>query len=100
MGSSNYLTELAILNVVNKLNSPGVRALTFGQIYLALICAGSKVPSITECVLIVNTLVEEGLVISKKAFEPDPGFPYTLHLISGLTEMGAAVLKAYIHCLA
>ncbi|MCI3946061.1 hypothetical protein K0038_03111 [Pseudomonas syringae] len=37
-------------------------------------------------------MVREGLLTSAKVLEHDLSFPYPQHLISGLTEMGAASL--------
>lgn len=86
--------ELAILSAVQKLNAMRARPLTFGQIYMELVQSYPEIPSIVECVMTVDGLVAVGLVISEKVLEPDPGFPFTQHIIAGLTEIGEAALKA------
>ncbi|KPB71592.1 Uncharacterized protein ABJ99_0781 [Pseudomonas syringae pv. cilantro] len=37
-------------------------------------------------------MVREGLLTSAQVLEPDLSFPYPQHIISGLTEIGAASL--------
>lgn len=95
MGSENYLIELAILDVISKLNTSKARILTFGNIYMELVRTHKNIPSIKDCVIIVNAMVAESLLVSDRTLEHDPSFPYTQHLISGLTEIGVAALEAY-----
>ncbi|WP_439851762.1 hypothetical protein [Pseudomonas syringae] len=84
--------DLAILRIVRRLCSGRPRKLTFGQIYIELVRACTSLPAIPVCVTTVDTMVREGLLTSAKVLEPDLSFPYTQHLISGLTEIGAASL--------
>ncbi|WP_243247757.1 hypothetical protein [Pseudomonas maioricensis] len=89
---------MAILKAVWLLLSevkPGVgkaRQLTCGQIYMQLVRRQPSVPSIVRCVLAIDVLVNEGLLVSERVLEEDPAFPYTQHIIRGLTEIGAASL--------
>ncbi|OUM08071.1 hypothetical protein BW686_08645 [Pseudomonas syringae] len=85
-------TDLAILKVVRRLCSSQPRKLTFGQIFRELVRCHSSLPAIDVCVARVDTMVREGLLTSAKVLEHDLSFPYPQHLISGLTEMGAASL--------
>lgn len=87
-----YRVDLAVLTAVRALNLAGSRKLTFGQIYTRLIRSQARVPTIRECVLAVDVLVKEGLLVSERVLDEDPAFPYTQHIISGLTEIGAALL--------
>jgi hypothetical protein len=87
-----YTVDLAVLTAVRVLNLAGARKLTFGQIYTRLIRSQTRVPTITECVVAVDVLVKEGLLVSERVLDEDPAFPYTQHIISGLTEIGAALL--------
>ncbi|MDU8431268.1 hypothetical protein RYA99_22255 [Pseudomonas syringae pv. actinidifoliorum] len=84
--------ERVVLTAVKRLCGGQRRKLTFGQIYRELVRSQSSVPAIGVCVTTVDTLVREGLLTSIKTLEPDRSFPYTQHLISGLTEIGAASL--------
>ncbi len=92
--------DLAILKAVWLLISevrPGggkPRQLTCGQIYMQLVRRQPSVPSIVRCVLAIDVLVNEGLLVSERVLEEDPAFPYTQHIISGLTEIGGASLMA------
>ncbi|WP_122259913.1 hypothetical protein [Pseudomonas syringae] len=95
VSDSNRVIELAILGAVNNLNALQARTLTFGQIYMELVRTQTDFPTIKECVAIVNVLVAEGLIVSKGILEHDPGFPYTQHLIGGVTEVGVAALMTY-----
>ncbi|PBQ18172.1 hypothetical protein CCL09_10430 [Pseudomonas congelans] len=85
--------DLAVLSIVGRLCFSKPQKLTFGQIYRELVRAYSSAPAIHACVETVDTLVREGLVISTRVLEPDQSFPYTQHIISGLTEIGAASLE-------
>jgi hypothetical protein len=85
--------DLALLKTVRALNKKEVRKLTFGQIYMHLLRAHQQVPPIPQCVLAVNTLVMEGLLVSARVLDEDPAFPYTQHIISGLTEVAIASLE-------
>ncbi|AVE03793.1 hypothetical protein CYL20_04240 [Pseudomonas palleroniana] len=96
MGTSGCVLELAILGVIYELNSDQSRTLTFGQIYMALLRAHSNISPISECVVVVNLLVTEGLIVSRKVLDHDRAFPYTQHLIGGLTEVGVAALKSCV----
>ncbi|RMO66700.1 hypothetical protein ALQ37_101820 [Pseudomonas syringae pv. aptata] len=82
--------DLAVLSIVGRLCFSKPQKLTFGQIYRELVRAYSSAPAIHVCVATVDTLVREGLLISTRVLEPDQSFPYTQHIISGLTEIGAA----------
>lgn len=89
--------DLAILEAVWLLTEgkPGggkPRKLTCGQIYMQLVRRQPSVPSIVRCVLAIDVLVSEGLLVSERVLEEDPAFPYTLHIIRGLTEIGTACL--------
>ena len=89
--------DLAILKAVWLLSEgkPGggkPRKLTCGQIYMQLVRRQPSVPSIVRCVLAIDVLVNEGLLVSERLLDADPAFPYTQHIISGLTEIGAASL--------
>ncbi|WP_024657876.1 hypothetical protein N027_11110 [Pseudomonas syringae USA007] len=84
--------ERVVLGAVKRLCGGQRRKLTFGQIYRELVRTQPSVPAISVCVTTVDTLVREGLLTSVKTLEPDQSFPYTQHLISGLTEIGAASL--------
>ncbi|MCQ2993869.1 hypothetical protein NLO95_07035 [Pseudomonas syringae] len=91
--------DLAILKAVWLLGEgkPGEgkpRKLTCGQIYMQLVRRQRSVPSIVRCVLAIDVLVNEGLLVSERVLDADPAFPYTQHIISGLTEIGAASLTA------
>ncbi len=88
----NPRIDLAILKIVRRLCSSKPRKLTFGQIYMELVRACASLPAIPVCVMTVDTMVREGLLTSAKVLEPDLSFPFTQHLISGLTEIGAASL--------
>lgn len=66
--------------------------LTFGQIYMQLVRTRQSIPPIAQCVGIVDELVREGLLISERVLGEDPAFPYTQHLISGLSPIGVACL--------
>ncbi|RMO81541.1 hypothetical protein ALQ33_101383 [Pseudomonas syringae pv. philadelphi] len=88
----NLRIDLAILRVVRRLCSNQPRKLTFGQIYTELIRCHSVPPAIPACVTTVDTMVREGLLTSAQVLEPDLSFPYPQHIISGLTEIGAASL--------
>ena len=85
--------DLAVLHIVSRLCFSKPQKLTFGQIYRELVRAYSSAPAIHVCVATVDTLVGEGLLISTRVLEPDQSFPYTQHIISGLTEIGAASLR-------
>ncbi|MBS7472362.1 hypothetical protein KID98_16295 [Pseudomonas syringae] len=85
--------DLAVLSIVGRLCFSKPQKLTFGQIYRELVRAYSSAPTIHVCVATVDTLVREGLLISTRVLEPDQSFPYTQHIISGLTEIGAASLR-------
>lgn len=85
-----YAVDLAVLGAVRVLNDEGATKLTFGQIYTRLIRAHSRIPAIADCVVAVDVLVKEGLLVSERVLDEDPAFPYTQHIISGLTEIGAA----------
>jgi hypothetical protein len=91
--------DLAILKAVSLLSEgkPGggkPRKLTCGQIYMQLVRRQPSFPSIVRCVLAIDVLVNEGLLVSERILDADPAFPYTQHIISGLTEIGAASLMA------
>lgn len=88
--------DLAILKAVWLLSEerPGGRKLTCGQIYMQLVRRQPSVPSIVRCVLAIDVLVNEGLLVSERVLDADPAFPYTQQIISGLTEIGAASLMA------
>jgi hypothetical protein len=86
--------ELAVLRSVQALSDNESRKLTFGQIYMELVRICPSVPSIAQCVMAVDVLVREGLIVSEKVLDADPRFPYTQHLITGLTEVGAASLSS------
>ncbi|KPX39194.1 hypothetical protein ALQ03_101943 [Pseudomonas savastanoi pv. glycinea] len=86
--------DLAILSIVKRLCLSTPQKLTFGQIYRELVRAYARAPAIHVCVGAVDTLVREGLLISARVLEPDQSFPYTQHIISGLTEIGAASLAS------
>ncbi len=91
--------DLAILNAVwllgeGKAGGGKPRKLTCGQIYMQLVRRQRSVPSIVRCVLAIDVLVNEGLLVSERVLDEDPAFPYTQHIISGLTEIGAASLTA------
>ncbi|RMP09947.1 hypothetical protein ALP98_101771 [Pseudomonas viridiflava] len=86
--------DLAILSIVKRSCSNKPQKLTFGQIYRELVRAYARAPAIHVCIGAVDTLVREGLLISARVLEPDQSFPYTQHIISGLTEIGAASLAS------
>lgn len=86
--------ELAVLRSVQVLSDDESRKLTFGQIYMQLVRICPSVPSIAQCVMAVDVLVREGLILSEKVLDADPRFPYTQHLITGLTEVGTASLSS------
>lgn len=91
--------DLAILKAVRLLSEgkpckEKPRRLTCGQIYMQLVRCQPSVPSIVRCVMAINMLVNEGLLVSERVLDADPAFPYTQHIISGLTEIGAASLMA------
>ena len=90
---AQYAVDIAVLKAVRVLNLAGARKLTFGQIYNRLIHSQARVPPIVECVVAVDVLVREGLLVSVRVLDEDPAFPYVQHIISGLTEIGAAVLS-------
>lgn len=85
--------DLAILKTVHLLCEGHDRRITFGQIYMHLLRLRKGVPSIVQCVETVDVLVKEGLLVSARILDQDPDFPYTQHIISGLTEIGRASLK-------
>lgn len=87
-----YAVDLAVLGAVRVLNDEGATKLTFGQIYTRLIRDHARIPAIADCVVAVDVLVKEGLLVSERVLDEDPAFPYTQHIISGLTEIGAALL--------
>lgn len=70
------------------------RKITFGQIYMELLRAVPRMPPIAQCVEAVDVLVKEGLLTSERVLASDPGFPYTQHIISGLTDIGSASLDS------
>ncbi|CAM3239056.1 hypothetical protein BZK31_12720 [Pseudomonas floridensis] len=84
--------DVAILRVVRRLSPDRSRKLTFGQIYMELLRTSARVCSIVDCVQAVDVLASEGLLISERVLDVDPSFPYTQHIISGLTDIGAASL--------
>lgn len=88
----NLSIDLAVLKSVRLLNRVRSRKLTFGQIYMQLLRSQAHTPSIAQCVVAVDVLVREGLLVSERVLEQDPAFPYVQHIISGLTEIGAASL--------
>lgn len=92
MSDAHWL-DLALLKTVRALNTKEARKLTFGQIYMHLLRAHPHVPPIPQCVLAVNALVMEGLLVSARVLDEDPAFPYTQHIISGLTEVAIASLE-------
>lgn len=92
MNNEQLWTELAILKTVHALCEKGSRRITFGQIYMHLLRLRSSIPSITRCVETVDELVKEGLLVSERILDQDPDFPYTQHIIGGLTEIGLASL--------
>ncbi|KAA8698087.1 hypothetical protein F4W67_01075 [Pseudomonas caricapapayae] len=92
VSDENPRVDLAVLSIVKRLCVSKPQKLTFGQIYRELVRAHSRAPAIHVCVTTVDTLVREGLLISAKVLEADQSFPYTQHIISGLTEIGAASL--------
>ena len=83
---------VAILSAVRRLSPDRSRKLTFSQIYMELLTRSARVCPIVDCVLAVDVLAREGLLISERLLEVDPSFPYTQHIISGLTDVGAASL--------
>lgn len=85
---------MSILKSVRRLSPDRSRKLTFGQIYMQLIQLQTSVPSIAHCVQAVDVLVTEGLLISERVLDEHPDFPYTQHIISGLTDIGAASLMS------
>nr|WP_259640672.1 hypothetical protein [Pseudomonas viridiflava] len=85
--------DVAILSVVRRFSSDRSRRLTFGQIYMEVLKRSAHVFPIIECVNAVDVLVREGLLISERTLDVDQSFPYTQHIISGLTEVGAASLS-------
>lgn len=103
-GFSSELTDplavdLAILKAVwllseGKLRGGTSRKLTCGQIYMQLVRGQPSFPSIVRCVLAIDVLVKEGLLVSERVLDEDPAFPYAQHIISGLTEIGSASLAA------
>ncbi len=93
MVSDAQWLDLALLKTVRALNRKEARRLTFGQIYMQLLRAHPHVPSIAHCVVAVDALVMEGLLVSARVLEQDPAFPYTQHIISGLTEVAVASLE-------
>lgn len=91
--------DLAILNAVwllseSKRGGGNSRKLTCGQIYMQMVRGQPSFPSIVRCVIAIDGLVKEGLLVSERVLDEDPAFPYTQHIISGLTEVGAASLVA------
>lgn len=84
--------DVAILSAVRRLSPDRSRKLTFGQIYMELLKRSARVCPIVDCVLAVDVLAREGLLISERLLEVDPSFPYTQHIISGLTDVGVASL--------
>jgi hypothetical protein len=86
--------ELSVLKTVRELNHNRTRKLTFGQIYMKLIQLHACVPSIAQCLQTVDELVKEGLLVSEKMLDKHLDFPYPQHLISGLTDIGAASLMS------
>jgi hypothetical protein len=66
--------------------------MTFGQIYMQLVRSQQSIPPIAQCVVTVDVLVKEGLLVSERVLDEDPAFPYIQHIISGLTDIGAACL--------
>lgn len=90
--SESERIDVALLSVVSRLSPDRTRRLTFGQIYMELLKRSPRVCPLIECVLAVNVLASEGLLISERVLEVDPSFPYTQHLISGLSDVGAASL--------
>jgi hypothetical protein len=92
VGDAQWL-DLALLKTVRSLNGKEARKLTFGQIYMHLLRTHPQVPPIPQCVLAVNALVMEGLLVSDRVLDEDPAFPYAQHIISGLTEVGVASLE-------
>lgn len=103
-GFSSELTDplevdLAILKAVwllsdGKQRGGAPRKLTCGQIYMQLVRGQPNFPSIVRCVLAIDVLVKEGLLVSERVLDEDPAFPYTQHIIRGLTEIGSASLAA------
>ena len=89
-----HTLDLALLKVVRALLDDGARKLTFGQIYMSLIRARPCIPPITQCVVAVDKLVNEGLLVSERMLDEDPAFPFTQHIISGLTEVAIASLQS------
>lgn len=89
-----YCIDLNILKAVRALAGTGLRAMTCGQIYMQLVRTAQPLPPIERCVVAIDSLVKEGLIVSKKVLDVDPAFPYTQHVIAGLTEVGAACLVA------
>ncbi len=88
-----HAIDLAVLKTVQRLNHVQPRKLTFGQIYMQMLRTRTRIPPITQCVEAVDALVKEGLLVSERILDEDPAFPYTQHIISGLTEIGAASLR-------
>lgn len=88
--------DLAVLKVVGRLSDSNSTRITFGQIYMQLVRCLPNIPSIAECVVAVDVLVKEGLQVSQRVLDEYPAFPYTQHIISGLTDIGAASLKVNV----
>lgn len=83
---------LAVLQAVRALNRDHSRKLTFGQIFMQLVRTQRTIPPVAQCVMTVDELVREGLLISERVLDEDHSFPYIQHIIIGLTEVGAACL--------
>lgn len=89
--------DLVILKTVRLLSGEDARRLTFGQIYMHMVRSQPRVAPIVQLVVAVDSLVKEGLLISERVLDEDPTFPYTKHIISGLTDLGAACLRGEAH---
>lgn len=85
--------DLAVLKTVRSLTFGRARKLTFGQIYMELVRVRPHPPSLAQCVVAVDGLVREGLLVSERLLDVDPAFPSTRYIISGLSEIGAASLS-------
>ncbi|KTB78849.1 hypothetical protein [Pseudomonas syringae] len=90
---NHFSNELAVLEIVRSSNFIRPRKLTSGQLYMALIRLQSDVPSIESFMAMIDELVKEGLLISATVLDHDASFPYTQHIILGLTEIGEAALE-------
>ncbi len=93
MDFNHFSNELAVLEIVRSSNFIRPRKLTSGQLYMALIRLQSDVPAIERFMAMIDELVKEGLLISAMVLDHDPSFPYTQHIILGLTEPGEAALE-------